>query len=140
MVALVLDECISPSLCPRLWAEGIDNFHVRDRGLLGVSDAKLWMIAQAQERAIVTINADDFWRLSSNCHPHYGVVVIPSGGTRNTQFDYVMSGVRWAANGHAILPPLKGQFIEVRDDFLISVRGVPSSASNHLIQETKGVS
>jgi predicted nuclease of predicted toxin-antitoxin system len=95
---LVLDENVSPSLVEPLWDQGVDTVHVRNRGMLGVADHTLWAYANAEGRTIVTINKVHFVRLAKLSILHPGVLVIPSGGTRDEQFDYVMAAIIWATS------------------------------------------
>jgi predicted nuclease of predicted toxin-antitoxin system len=39
---LILDEMISPNISPGLWEAGVDNYAIRDRGLLHASDYQVW--------------------------------------------------------------------------------------------------
>jgi predicted nuclease of predicted toxin-antitoxin system len=47
-VKLLLDENLSPAAAVALRADGIDAYHVRDRGILGATDQELL------ERALVS--------------------------------------------------------------------------------------
>lgn len=96
MFRLLLDEGISPSISSLLWAEGIDNYPLRDRGLLGLSDHEIWALANAQGRAVVTINGADFRQLARRADDHAGLMIIPSGGTRHEHFRFVMLGIEHA--------------------------------------------
>ena len=48
-------------------------------------------LALAETRTIVTINAKDFRKLAERSDAHAGIVVIPSGGSPNAQFDFIMA-------------------------------------------------
>jgi predicted nuclease of predicted toxin-antitoxin system len=100
LAILLLDENTSPRIVRLLWDHNVDAIHVRDRGLLGEPDHELWKLALAETRTIVTINARDFRKLAERSQTHPGIVVIPSGGSPNAQFDFIMAAVRWvnAAN------------------------------------------
>lgn len=96
MLRLVLDENISPSIVPLLWAEGIDSYSIRDRDKLRISDHRLFALANEEGRAIATINRADFERLARRAGHHAGIIVIPSGGTRSIHFEHILRAVRVA--------------------------------------------
>ena len=89
MLKLLLDENISPSLIRALWDRGVDTIALRDRGLLNVADHIVWRLAQEEDRAVVTINYGDFRRLASRSGRHAGLVIVPSGRTRDGQLRMV---------------------------------------------------
>lgn len=62
----LIDECLSPVVAVALIADGIDVYHVRDRGILGATDAELIERAYEEDRILVTSNVDDF--TSSRTH------------------------------------------------------------------------
>jgi hypothetical protein len=113
MPKLVLDENISPAICLALWEHDIDNYHVRDRDRLRISDPRLFARAQSEGRAIATINTSDFERLARKADTHAGVLSIPSGGTRSMQFDYIMRGLDFLLAENAILPDITDRFVYV---------------------------
>lgn len=59
-VKLLLDENISPAVALALAADGVDAWHVRDRGLEGATDHELLDRAYAEDRILVTLNVGDF--------------------------------------------------------------------------------
>src|SRR5579864_8753144 len=91
----LLDENISPKIVPRLWDEGIDAVCVRDRSLLRASDPRVFQFAVKEGRAVVTINEADFEKMVERMATHPGVVVIPSGGSRDEQFDFIKLAAEW---------------------------------------------
>jgi predicted nuclease of predicted toxin-antitoxin system len=93
VLRLVLDENISPSIVPLLWEAGVDCYSIRDRDKLRISDHRLFANAIEEGRAVATINRADFERLARRSETHPGIIVIPSGGTRSMQYDYVMRAV-----------------------------------------------
>ena len=97
LAILLLDENISPRIIPSLWQQQVDAVHIRDRGLLAAPDHALWTFAQSEGRTIVTINARHFRKLARHDASHHGLVVIPSGGSPNAQFEFIMAAVRWVA-------------------------------------------
>lgn len=110
---LMLDENISPKLVNPLWDQGIDAIHVRNRGMLGFADHTLWEYANTEGRIIVTINKGHFMRLAKLSILHPGILVIPSGGTRDEQFDYVMTAVTWAADRNYPGSAFANRYVEV---------------------------
>src|SRR5262245_35282310 len=95
MSRMLLDECMSPQLVPRLWSEGHDVIHVRDRGLLHAADHTVWTYALTEDRAVCTINGSHFKRLAAATDLHPGVLVFPNGHNPRSQFDLVMSALTW---------------------------------------------
>jgi predicted nuclease of predicted toxin-antitoxin system len=93
---LLLDENISPFLVHQLWAQNIDALPIRDRGLLGESDSRIWQFAAKERRALVTSNKDDFVKLANASPGHDGLVVIRSGGSRMEQFAGIVAATNWA--------------------------------------------
>lgn len=74
-----IDECISPSLSRHLNATGRhDAVHPRDRDRLREPDHVVFARALAEDRVIVTENADDFRKLARGVDLHPGLVVLPS--------------------------------------------------------------
>lgn len=99
---LMLDENISPSLVKPLWDLGIDTTAVHHRDLLAASDFTVWTRAQAEERALVTINESDFEKLAAKTDDHHGLVTIPSGGSRADQLSYITFAATWARKRNAV--------------------------------------
>jgi predicted nuclease of predicted toxin-antitoxin system len=90
VVKLLLDENISPAAAVALAAEGIDAWHVRDRGLEGASDHELLDRAYAEDRILVTLNVGDFEKLVRERELHAGVVLIERVGLlRDEQVELV---------------------------------------------------
>jgi predicted nuclease of predicted toxin-antitoxin system len=112
--ALLLDECMSPRLVPRLWGLGIDTVHVRDRGMLQAPDHVVWRFAQDEERAVFTINGDDFKKIASQSENHHGLAVLPSGGSPSDQLKWVTDIVRWLEATSNM--GLANRYIEISED------------------------
>lgn len=90
LVKLLLDENISPAAAVALAAEGIDAWHVRDRGLEGATDHELLDRAYAEDRILVTLNVGDFEKLVRERELHAGVVLIERAGLlRDEQIELV---------------------------------------------------
>lgn len=66
LVKLLLDENISPAAAVTLASEGIDAWHVRDRGLEGTTDPELLDRAYQEDRILVTLNVGDFEKLCAS--------------------------------------------------------------------------
>ncbi len=74
-----VDECISPSLSRFLNAGGLhDAIHPRDRGRLRDPDHVVFARAIAEDRIVVTENAEDFRKLAASAELHPGLIVLPS--------------------------------------------------------------
>jgi len=76
---LILDEMISPHISRGLWEAGVDNYAIRDRGLLQASDYQVWTRAKLDARTLVTINEVHFRRFAETEPSHCGIIVIPDG-------------------------------------------------------------
>lgn len=114
MSRMLLDECISPQLVPRLWDEGLDVIHVRDRGLLQSTDQGLWRYAIGDDRVVCTVNGKDFKKLAAVTSLHPGVIVIPGGHGPAGQFDLVMAAVNWVTTTN-VPTGLVNRYIEIGD-------------------------
>jgi Domain of unknown function (DUF5615) len=80
-VKLLLDEQISGKVAERLREQGVDAVAVAEEiSLRGLSDPDVFEIAQAQERAVVTYNRDDFEAILRKCvelgREHHGLVIV----------------------------------------------------------------
>ncbi len=74
-----IDECISPSLSHRLNQNGLhDAIHPRDRARLREPDRVVFARAIAEDRILVTENADDFRKLAGGVDLHPGLIILPS--------------------------------------------------------------
>jgi predicted nuclease of predicted toxin-antitoxin system len=101
MPKMLLDECMSPQLVPRLWDEGHDVIHVRDRGLLRAADHTLWRYAIEEDRVLCTINGKHFKKLAAATPLHSGLIVIPGGHRPTQQFNLVTLAVSWVIKTNA---------------------------------------
>src|SRR5262249_2292957 len=90
-VRLLLDENISPNIVSRLWEIGVDTVHIRDRAKLRAPDYRILQFAVRENRAVVTIDVADFEKLVGKKQEHPGILVIPSGGSRDEQYGYVVA-------------------------------------------------
>jgi predicted nuclease of predicted toxin-antitoxin system len=74
-----IDECVSPSLSRHLNKLGLhDAIHPRDRGRLREPDRVVFARAIAEDRIVVTENADDFRKLAAAVDLHPGLIILPS--------------------------------------------------------------
>jgi predicted nuclease of predicted toxin-antitoxin system len=86
----LLDENLSPKVGVTLQSEGLDVVHVRDRGLLGATDAVVLERAFQEDRIVVTSNVDDFVRLARTREIHSGIILVEESGlTRDEQLTLV---------------------------------------------------
>jgi predicted nuclease of predicted toxin-antitoxin system len=115
LAILLLDENTSPRIVRTLWQHDVDAVHVRDRGLLGAPDHELWKLALDETRTIVTINAKDFRKLAQRSQAHPGIVVIPSGGSPDAQFNFIMSAVRWVSTTNSTAG-FTNRYLEVEEN------------------------
>jgi predicted nuclease of predicted toxin-antitoxin system len=73
----LIDENLSPLLARHLrTAHGFDAVHVQELGLRGASDADILARAIAEDRIIMTSNADDFRKLGARTPAHPGLAVM----------------------------------------------------------------
>jgi predicted nuclease of predicted toxin-antitoxin system len=78
-VRFFIDECISPSLSRHLNESGLhDAIHPRDRARLREPDRVVFARAIAEDRIIVTENAEDFRKLAAGVDLHPGLIILPS--------------------------------------------------------------
>jgi len=78
-VRFFIDECISPSLSCHLNESGEhEAIHPRDRSRLREPDRVVFARAIAEDRIIVTENADDFRKLAAGVDLHPGLIILPS--------------------------------------------------------------
>ena len=89
-VKLLLDENLSPAVAHKLRAEGIDVAHVRDRGILGATDAEVLAKALAEDRILVTSDVDDFLLLARAIDLHGGIVLIEDGSLLRDEQEQVV--------------------------------------------------
>ncbi len=74
-----IDECVSPSLSRHLNKLGPhDAIHPRDRGRLREPDRLVFARAIAEDRIVMTENADDFRKLAAGVDLHPGLIILPS--------------------------------------------------------------
>jgi predicted nuclease of predicted toxin-antitoxin system len=73
----LIDENLSPQLAHHLRAvHGYEAVHVNEIGLQGGSDADVLARAVAEDRIVVTSNAEDFRQLGRRTPDHPGLAVL----------------------------------------------------------------
>lgn len=95
---LLLDEQICGKIAERLRDRGHDVVAVTaDPGLAGSSDSDVFEAAQAQERAVVTYNRDDFLtivrRYGQESRNHHGLVIVNANRHPNDQFSHLVNAL-----------------------------------------------
>jgi predicted nuclease of predicted toxin-antitoxin system len=113
VVKLLLDENISPAAAVALAADGVDAWHVRDRGLEGTTDHELLDRAYQEDRILVTLNVGDFEKLVRERELHAGVVLIERAGLLRDEQIELMRSVAAALAEHG---DLINQVLRVAED------------------------
>jgi predicted nuclease of predicted toxin-antitoxin system len=113
LVKLLLDENITPAAAVALAAEGIDAWHVRDRGLEGATDHELLERAYLEDRVLVTINVGDFERLVRERELHAGVVLIERAGLLRDEQIELLRKIATVISEHGALV---NEVLRVADD------------------------
>lgn len=106
----------------RLWEVGIDAVHVRDRARLRRSDYELLKYADDQSRAIATINQVDFTSLVIGRPCHNGIAVIPSGGSRDEQLEYLLVLAAYLRTTPPAMDGLKNRIVRVDKNKIVTSR------------------
>lgn len=78
---LLVDEMYPPAIAEQLRRGGADAVAVSERAdLRALADLDLFAIAQAQQRALVTENIDDFSLIADDCdrrgEAHHGLLLV----------------------------------------------------------------
>lgn len=82
----IIDEDLSPRVARYLCQEFcFDAIAVRDRGLLGATDAEVLEYAFEEDRILVTANIKDFEKLAAVIEIHAGIVLIKEGDLLATE-------------------------------------------------------
>jgi predicted nuclease of predicted toxin-antitoxin system len=113
VVKLLLDENISPAAAVALASDGVDAWHVRDRGLEGTTDHELLDRAYQEDRILVTLNVGDFEKLVRERELHAGVVLIERAGLLRDEQIELMKSVAAALADHG---DLINQVLRVAED------------------------
>lgn len=127
LVKLLLDENISPAAAIALAADGIDAWHVRDRGLEGTSDHELLDRAYAEDRILVTLNVGDFEELVRERELHAGVVLIERAGLLRDEQIELLRRIAAALSDHGALV---NEILRVADDRTMTFETVAKAAGS----------
>jgi predicted nuclease of predicted toxin-antitoxin system len=95
MMNFLIDENISPSVAKYLrdFLE-LDAIHIRDRGLLGISDESVLEFASKEDRILVTANVKDFEKLAKEEEIHAGMIFLLNAGlNKHQQIELVVSAI-----------------------------------------------
>ena len=91
---LLIDENLSPSLAAPANELGIPTQAVRDIGLAGVADIRIWRYAWANDQTVVTANVGDFLKLAGGYELHPGVIAMREAGLgRDAQWQRLAKAV-----------------------------------------------
>lgn len=103
LVKLLLDENISPAAARAVAPDGVDAYHVRDRGLEGATDHELLERAYVEDRILVTLNVGDFEALVRARDLHAGVVLIERAGLLRDEQISLLRAIVAALQSHGSL-------------------------------------
>lgn len=120
---LLLDENVTPKGALALHADGVDACHVRDRGLLGATDADLLEWAYNDDRILVTSNVCDFEKLARSREIHAGIVLIERAGQRREEQIKLLREVAIAISEHG---PMLNEVLRVDDDGAMTFEVMPT--------------
>jgi predicted nuclease of predicted toxin-antitoxin system len=121
-VRFLLDENLSPNIIPRLWEVGVDALHIRDRALLQISDHRILQYAELESRAVATINESDFERLVMKKSTHHGVIIVPSGGSRDEQYKQLAEVAEYLRKSPNAMLAARDRIISIDEEMRISAR------------------
>ena len=92
---LWFDEDLSPTLVEVAHELGLEATCNRDRGVLGISDARLRKLVQREGFVLVTDNASDFRPMYARDDIHPGMIVVPAGFGRALQQTLTREAIGW---------------------------------------------
>jgi predicted nuclease of predicted toxin-antitoxin system len=121
-VRLLLDENISPKIAPQLWEAGIDALPIRDRARLRISDHGLLHLAVTENRVVATINEVDFYKLVVRLKEYPGVAVIPSGGSRDEQLEYLLAIAGFLRTAPDAMAAAHNRIVSVSEELQVTAR------------------
>ena len=96
--------------------------------MLQISDHRVLTVAIKENRAVATINLADFEELALKRKTHPGIIVIPSGGTRERQFTYITTAADYLRQFSNPMASVRDSIISVSEDLKISQRTVCAPA------------
>ncbi len=106
-------------------AEGIDAYHVRDRGILGATDQELLERAYQEDRVLVTSNVDDFDKLARARAIHAGIVLIERAGLLRSEQIELVRNIATAISEHGAMV---NEVLRVAEDGSMTFETVPAPA------------
>jgi predicted nuclease of predicted toxin-antitoxin system len=121
-VRLLLDENVSPNIAPRLWDIGVDALPIRDRARLRAPDYRVLQLAITEGRVIATIDEADFEKLVSKKVEHPGVAVMPSGGSRDEQYEFLAAIVNFLRQAPSPMETIRNHIVSVGEDLSVAAR------------------
>jgi len=128
---LWIDECLSPTLVKRANQRGLWATCNRDRNLLGELDEKLYPIVLDEGAVFVTNNESDFLSLGREAGLHGGLIVLPQGHHRESQWlflDNAIDHIEAQAEAHREAPAdwMVNKYVEVDLEGCVSHRYLPN--------------
>ena len=123
-VKLLLDENLSPAAAVALIADGVDAYHLRDRGILGATDQELLERGYQEDRVLVTSNVDDFAKLARAREIHAGIVLIERAGLRRDEQIELIRTIARAVGAHGAMV---NEVLRVGGGRLDDIRAYPSA-------------
>jgi predicted nuclease of predicted toxin-antitoxin system len=127
---VLLDEGVSPNIVTRLWKAHIDAVPLRNRSKLHAPDHQVMRTAIKEDRAVVTINEGDFTKIGARIETHPGILVIPSGGSRDEQADYIIALGDWARRNPSPMHAFRDRVTEISEKGMISSKTCCSNSGN----------
>lgn len=105
-----------------LRARGVDVCHVRDRDLLGASDAVVLERALEEDRILVTINVLDFEKLAKARDLHAGIVLVERSGLLRDEQAALLDAVLSVLEPHG---PMVNEVLHVALDGSMTFETLP---------------
>ncbi len=118
----LIDENLSPLLAHHLRkVHGFDAAHVQELGLRGASDLSVLARAIAEDRIVITSNADDFRKLDAGtpAHPGLAIMVEAVGRARQLALGVALANAIENAESAA------GRFFEINRSGIVRVYALP---------------
>jgi len=121
---LLIDENLSPVLARQANLMGIPAAAVRDVGLAGASDARVWRHAWDNDQIVVTANFGDFLRLATGYELHPGIIALREAGlSRAEQWQRLSQAIEWVRSSRA--GGLINQVLEVCSPSVMQLHDIP---------------
>lgn len=92
--------------------------------MLRAPDYKVLQLAQKENRAVTTINECDFERLVMRMASHFGIAVIPSGGSRDEQFEYILAIAKFWLASQTSMTAARNSITTVDEELRVTSRFV----------------